>query len=268
MLTQAKRMKRTEGIAGQKGRGAASTAQALRLAAAVLALFLLTAAMVTAEASAAKAAASTSAAKQYPFPKGFVYLDEVLPKAQFEIRYYSDYNFVGARIDGYKAPYAIVTEEAAAALKKVNDSLAANGYTLRIYDAYRPTAAVAHFIRWSKTPGDTRMKADFYPALNKKNLFKLGFISSRSGHSRGSTVDLTLASLKTGKAADMGSPYDFFGEISYYNTTKVSAAQHANRKLLRDEMIRGGFEPYRKEWWHFTLKNEPYPSTYFNFEVK
>ncbi|MFF2907864.1 M15 family metallopeptidase [Paenibacillus sp. NPDC057934] len=205
--------------------------------------------------------------KQHKLPQGFVYLDEIIP-AQYEIRYYGSNNFVGKRIDGYKAPFAIMSQPAANALKAVSDNLARQGYILRIYDTYRPQKAVNHFIRWSKDASDIQMKQQYYPALDKKNLFKLGFISSKSGHSRGSTVDLTVAYLKNGVAVDMGSPYDFFGPISYYDTKLISKTQMANRKILKDAMMKEGFQPYSKEWWHFTLKKELYPGKYFDFDVE
>lgn len=206
--------------------------------------------------------------KRNNLPGGFVYLDEVIPEAQYEIRYYSTNNFIGARIDGYKAPLAILSVKAAASLKEVSEDLASKGYLLRIYDAYRPQKAVDHFIRWSANPSDIKMKQQYYPKLDKRNLFNLGYIAKKSGHSRGSTIDLTLADFKTGALIDMGSPYDYFGEISYYNTTLVTKTQHANRKILKDAMMKHGFKPYSKEWWHFTLIKEPYPKQYFNFDVE
>jgi D-alanyl-D-alanine dipeptidase len=206
--------------------------------------------------------------KAHNLPQGFVYLDDIIPAAQYEIRYYSSNNFVGKRIDGYQAPLAIMSRQAASALKKVSEDLAHKGYILRIYDTYRPQKAVNHFIRWSKDVSDIQMKEQYYPALDKKNLFKLGFIASKSGHSRGSTVDLTLAYQKSGDAVDMGSPYDFFGPISYYDTHLISKTQKANRQILKDAMKKQGFKPYSKEWWHFTLMNEPYPGTYYNFDVE
>ncbi|WNS46881.1 M15 family metallopeptidase [Paenibacillus sp. MMS20-IR301] len=229
---------------------------------------------VTAAAGAAQQ--STTAAtqnklktpKKNNLPSGFVYLDEVIPSAQYEIRYFSQNNFTGTRVDGYNAPLAIFSKTAATALKKVSDELESKGYILRIYDAYRPQQAVNHFVRWSQDAADLKTKAAYYPKLDKRNLFKLGFIAKKSGHSRGSTIDLTLAYQKTGELVDMGSPYDFFGEISYYNTTLINSTQHANRKLLKDVMSKHGFKPYSKEWWHFTLIKEPYPQQYFNFKVE
>lgn len=243
------------------------------------ALILGGATLLTATATAATAAApklqNTAAApaqskveKKHNLPGGFVYLDEVIPTAQYEIRYYSENNFTGTRVDGYKAPLAIFSRTASSALKKVSEDLAGKGYILRIYDAYRPQQAVNHFVRWSQDAADIKMKQQYYPKLDKRNLFKLGFISKKSGHSRGSTIDLTLADKKTGALVDMGSPYDFFGEISYYNTTLVNSTQHANRKVLKDAMSKQGFKPYTKEWWHFTLIKEPYPQQYFNFNVE
>lgn len=214
------------------------------------------------------APAQSPVVKKNSLPGGFVYLDEVIPTAQYEIRYYSENNFTGTRVDGYKAPLAIFSRTAAAALKKVSEDLEQKGYILRIYDAYRPQQAVNHFVRWSQDAADLKMKPQYYPKLDKRNLFKLGFIAKKSGHSRGSTIDLTLAQKSTGKLVDMGSPYDFFGEISYYNTTLISSTQHANRKILKDAMTKHGFKPYAKEWWHFTLIKEPYPKQYFNFKVE
>ena len=206
--------------------------------------------------------------KKNKLPKGFVYLDEVIPSAVYEIRYYSDHNFVGEPIPGYEAPYAIMSTQAAQALKKVSNELEKKGYTLKIYDAYRPQKAVDHFIKWSKDPQDERMKEEFYPKVEKKNVFKAGFLSTKSGHSRGSTVDLTLVYKKIGKEVDMGGPYDFFGEISSHGTKLITAKQTANRNLLKTTMEKHGFKPYSKEWWHYTLKNEPYPKKYFDFDVE
>lgn len=216
----------------------------------------------------AQAAGEQPIVKKYPFPAGFVYLDEAIPTAVFEIRYYGSNNFVGKRIDGYQAPLAIMTKEAAKALSAVSDELNRKGYLLKIHDAYRPQKAVNHFVRWSQDAADVKMKQQYYPKLNKANLFKLGFIARKSGHSRGSTVDLTLVHTKTGLNVDMGSPYDFFGNISYYDTSLITKTQKANRKILKDAMVKQGFKPYSKEWWHFTLLKEPYPNRYFNFNVE
>ncbi|WP_256758048.1 M15 family metallopeptidase [Cohnella sp. WQ 127256] len=206
--------------------------------------------------------------KKKMLPKGFVYVEDIIPDAKFEIRYYGEYNFVGERIDGYKEPVAILTSQAAKALKAVNKELDSKGYVLLIYDAYRPQKAVDHFIRWSKDAKDTKMKEEFYPEVDKTKVFKLGYVASKSGHSRGSTVDLTLVEKKTGKIVDMGSPYDFFGAISSHGTKLITAKQTANRNLLKNAMVKQGFKFYNKEWWHYTLNKEPYPNKYFTFDVE
>ena len=222
-------------------------------------------------------------------PKGFVYLAEAVPDAILEIRYYSTYNLVGDRIDGYERPTAMLTAEAAKALKAVSDDLKAQGYRLKIFDAYRPQRAVFHFMRWAKDTKDTRMKPYFYPDLDKSVLFKLGYIAEKSGHTRGSTVDLTLFDMKKGKEVDMGKTFDWFGPESHPdwcgdpetgkytdafpgNTPptggKINAVQFKNRMILRRAMMRHGFKPLKEEWWHFTLANEPYPDTYFDHPVR
>ena len=198
---------------------------------------------------------------------GFVVLTDAVPDAVLEMRYYSTYNFVGERIAGYEEPCALISKEAAQALKAASDEFASRGYRLKIYDAYRPQAAVAHFRRWAKSP-DTWMKQHFYPRLKKSELFSRGYIAARSGHSRGSTVDLTLLDRKTGKELDMGGSFDLFDSVSRFDYARLSAKQLRNRKLLRDVMVRHGFRPYRGEWWHFTLAKEPYPRTYFTFPVR
>jgi len=199
---------------------------------------------------------------------GFVKLSEVVPDAILEIRYYSTYNFVGERIDGYENPVAYLTKEAAAALKEVSDELVKKGYRLKIYDAYRPQTAVNHFSRWAKAVKDTKMKEYFYPELDKSVLFKQGYIDYKSGHSRGSTLDLTLFDMKTEQEVDMGGTFDYFGKKSHPDYKGVTPKQFENRMILRDAMTSHGFKPLSTEWWHFTLKNEPYPDTYFDFPVK
>ncbi len=197
----------------------------------------------------------------------FVLLAEAVPDAILEIRYYSTYNFVGDRIDGYEQPVALLTKEAAAALKEVSDEVMAKGYRLKIYDAYRPQKAVTHFMNWALDPEDVRMKPYFYPELDKTVLFPQGYIAEHSGHSRGSTVDLTLFDMTTEKEADMGGSFDYFGELSHPDYTGITEEQYANRMLLREAMMNHGFKPLVEEWWHFTLENEPYPDTYFTFPV-
>ena len=199
---------------------------------------------------------------------GFVSVSEAVPDVILEIRYYSTYNFIGDRIDGYEEPIALLTKEAAAALRTVSIDAAKQGYRLKIFDAYRPQQAVSHFMRWAKDEKDARMKAYFYPGLEKKELIPGGYIAEHSGHSRGSTVDLTLFDMKTGKELDMGGPFDFFGERSHTDFSGVSPEQHASRMPLQRMMTARGFEPYAGEWWHFTLANEPYPDTYFTFPVR
>ena len=201
-------------------------------------------------------------------PSGFVYIAEAVPDAILEIRYYSTYNFVGDRIDGYEQPTAMLTVEAARALKAVSDDVKSQGYRLKIFDAYRPQCAVTHFMNWAKDTGDTRMKAYFYPNLDKSVLFAQGYIAEKSGHSRGSTVDLTLFDTRTGKEVDMGGTFDWFGEESHPDYRGVTEAQLANRMLLREIMLAHGFKPLVEEWWHFTLGDEPYPDTYFDFPVR
>lgn len=199
---------------------------------------------------------------------GFVVLSEVVPDIIQEIRYYSTYNFVGDRIRGYEEPCALMTREAAVALKKVADDLRKQGYRLKVFDAYRPQAAVDNFVEWAKRIDDTRMKKYFYPELNKDVLFPQGYIAENSGHSRGSTIDLTLFDMNTGKEVDMGGTFDYFGERSHPDYKgDLTKEQLANRKILRDAMLRHGFKPLDTEWWHFTLKDEPYPDTYFTFPV-
>lgn len=197
----------------------------------------------------------------------FVLLSDVVPDAILQIRYYSTYNFVGDRIDGYEQPTALLTKEAAAALKEVSDDLKEKGYRLKIYDAYRPQNAVNHFEKWAKDTGDTRMKDYFYPELDKSVLFDQGYIANHSGHSRGSTVDLTLFDMKTGKEVDMGGTFDYFGQRSHPDYKNITDEQYKNRMILREAMMNHGFKPLDEEWWHFTLKDEPYTDTYFTFPV-
>lgn len=200
-------------------------------------------------------------------PSGFVVLAEVVPDIIQEIRYYSTYNFVGDRIDGYEMPCALMTREAAEALKKVSDDLKKQGYRLKIFDAYRPQMAVSHFVRWAEDIRDKRMKKYFYPKVDKTKLFEQGYIAAKSGHSRGSTVDLTLFDMTTEKEVDMGGTFDYFGELSHPDYKGITQTQFKNRMILRKAMIKHGFRPLEEEWWHFTLENEPYPDTYFTFPV-
>ncbi|MBQ6320584.1 MAG: M15 family metallopeptidase [Lachnospiraceae bacterium] len=197
----------------------------------------------------------------------FVLLSEAVPDAILEIRYYSTYNFVGDRIEGYEEPVALLTKEAAAALLEVSEELKEKGYRLKIYDAYRPQMAVTNFVEWAEDTDDTRMKEFFYPDLEKDVLFPQGYIAEHSGHSRGSTVDLTLFDMETEKELDMGGTFDFFGELSHPDYKDITEEQFNNRMILRDAMLEHGFRPLETEWWHFTLDDEPYPDTYFTFPV-
>ena len=200
-------------------------------------------------------------------PSDFVLLSDYVPGIIQEIRYFSTYNFIGDRIDGYEEPCALLTKEAARALKAVANEMAVQGYRLKVFDAYRPACAVRHFMLWGIEDQDIRMKPYFYPDLQKQELFERGYIAKQSSHSRGSTVDLTLLDMHTGKELDMGSPFDMFGEISHPDCRKITEEQYANRMILRHAMMRQGFEPIDCEWWHFTLADEPYPDTYFEFPV-
>ncbi|SEF57540.1 D-alanyl-D-alanine dipeptidase [Eubacterium ruminantium] len=200
-------------------------------------------------------------------PSGFVLLSDVIPHIVQEIRYFSTYNFVGERIDGYEEPCSILTKEAARALKAVSNEMFVRGYRLKIFDTYRPACAVRHFVLWGIEDQDIRMKPYFYPDLQKQELFEKGYVAKQSSHSRGSTVDLTLLDMRTGKEVDMGSPFDLFSELSHPDCRDVTEEQYANRMMLRKVMVRNGFMPIDCEWWHFTLENEPYPDTYFEFPL-
>ncbi len=198
----------------------------------------------------------------------FVSIQKYIPSIKVELRYASNHNFIGHPIKGYFSNNAILTIEAAKALKKAQQELIKKGYSLIIYDAYRPQKAVTEFVQWAKNLNDTLMKEEFYPTVAKKNLFNAGYISSHSRHSSGSTVDLSIVSLKTNQPIDMGSPYDFFGKPSWITYNTLSKKQKANRTLLQTVMNKSGFRNYAKEWWHFTLRNEPYRNRYFNFNVE
>ena len=211
---------------------------------------------------------------------GFVNLSDVVPDAIIEARYFATYNFVGARVDGYLEPVVLYTREAAEALKAVSDDVKAQGYRLKVYDAYRPQCAVDHFVRWGKDLADSLMKPYFYPEVDKSELFDRGYIAEKSGHTRGSAIDLTLFDMATGKELDMGGVHDWFGIEShpdyggnpdtgeYTGGVDITEEQFRNRMILRQAMVRHGFATYDCEWWHFCLANEPYPDTYFNFPVK
>lgn len=198
---------------------------------------------------------------------GFVNIKDVIPEAQIEIRYATTHNFVGDVINGYEEPIAIMTKEAAAALMGANNDLKEQGYTIKIYDAYRPQTAVDHFVSWSYDYDDQRMKSEFYPETDKSSLIGNAYIAAKSGHSHGSTIDLTLVDLNTGEEVDMGGPFDYFGTLSHPDYSGISSEQYENRMTLRNAMINNGFSPLSTEWWHFSLNNDPYPGTYFDFPV-
>jgi D-alanyl-D-alanine dipeptidase len=201
-------------------------------------------------------------------PAGFVDAASVVPGLVVDMRYFGSNNFVGRPIDGYRAPVCILSKPAATALAKVQAELKDDGLGLKIFDCYRPARAVAEFVRWAANPADTKMKAEYYPDLAKSELFPKGYIAERSGHSRGSTVDLTLVRLQDKAEVPMGTGYDFFSERSWPGDPNQPPEARANRKRLSRIMQRHGFKPYAHEWWHFTLADEPYRDTYFDFPVK
>jgi D-alanyl-D-alanine dipeptidase len=225
-------------------------------------------------------------------PDNFVDIKTVIPQVELEIRYFGPHNFLGEKVDGYLAPKCILTKEAATALSEVQKELEQFSLTLKIYDCYRPQQAVNHFVRWAKYIDDTRTRKEFYPTVDKRNLFKDGYIADKSSHSRGSTVDLTIVPLPVapqekytpgqklyecylpqGKrfgdnSIDMATGFDCFHELSHTHNKRISAQQRINRMLLKSLMEKHGFKNYDLEWWHYTLKNEPYPNTYFDFPIK
>jgi zinc D-Ala-D-Ala dipeptidase len=209
-----------------------------------------------------------AAPAQAPLPSGFVDAAAVVDGLAVDMRYFSNNNFVGERIDGYEHARCVLSAQAAFALAAAQKNLAARGLGLKVFDCYRPQRAVAHFVRWAQKVDDVRRKSQFYPDVDKRDLFKDGYISERSGHSRGSTVDLTLVRRADGRELDMGSPFDFFSPKSSPTDRGVSPEAQRNRALLAEAMTAGGFRPYDKEWWHFTLANEPFPETYFDFPVR
>jgi len=197
-------------------------------------------------------------------------LDKINPTIVFDIKYASDDNFIAAQVDGYQAPRALLIENAAMALGEVQNNLLKMGLTLKVYDAYRPQRAVDHFIRWSQDPDDQTNKNTYFPNIDKSELFSAGYLVKRSGHSRGSTVDLTIAEMGENNShedLEMGTPFDFFDPKSWSNASNISEKAKKNRQLLRDEMGKMGFQPFATEWWHFTLKNEMFPDSYFDIPI-
>lgn len=224
-------------------------------------------------------------------PGDFVYLKAIDPSILQDIRYSTHHNFVGRPIKGYEANECMLTKQAASALSKVQAELTKSNLSLKVYDCYRPQRAVDDFVAWSKSADNDKMKQEFYPRVAKAELFKLGYVASHSGHTRGSTVDLTIVPIPTLQQAnyhqgqtlvscfadyktrykdnsiDMGTGYDCLDSLSHYSNPRVSLVALQNRKLLSHLMEKYGFEPYDQEWWHFTLRNEPYPKSYFNFPI-
>ena len=209
-----------------------------------------------------------SARAQAPVPHGFVDATGVVEGLVVDMRYAGTNNFVGDRIDGYEQPRCLLSAQAARALAAVQRDLAGRGLGLKVFDCYRPARAVAHFVRWARQVKDVRHKAEYYPDVDKRDLFSLGYIAYRSGHSRGSTVDITLVRRSDNTELDMGTRYDFSGRQSWLSDRSVSAEAQKNRALFVAAMNRGGFRAYSKEWWHFTLNHEPYPDSYFDFPVR
>ena len=201
-------------------------------------------------------------------PNGFVDISEFIPDVSVELRYFSTNNFIGDTIQGYESNKLYMSLEAANAFLLAQRKFRVLGFGLKFFDAYRPQKAVDHFVNWAKILNDTTMKSTFYPNVSKSELFQRGYIASKSGHSRGSTADLTIINLKTGEEVDMGSPFDLFDPRSHHDSPMISEVQLKNRNLLKDVLISSGFKPYSKEWWHYTLVDEPYPKTYFDFTIK
>ncbi|SRR5581483_3661854 len=198
----------------------------------------------------------------------FVDVKEFIPSVRLDVRYYTNENFVGSRIDGYDAPKCLLTREAAAALKNVQEELARNRRSLKIFDCYRPQQAVDRFIRWAKDLNDQKTKSKYYPSVDKEDLFKNGYLAEKSGHSRGSTLDLTIVDVESQQELDMGTEFDFFDPLSHTVNNRITKSQQDNRIALKSAMERNGFKNLEEEWWHFTLNNEPYPDKYFDFKVR
>ena len=199
-------------------------------------------------------------------PSGFVYLDEAVPGTLTDAKYAGHDNFVGQPVDGYFAPRVVGSKELADALLCVRDTAAVMRLHLLFWDAYRPQRAVNHFIRWSQQPEDGRTKAAHYPRISKTDLIPQGYVAEKSGHSRGGTIDLTLATL-SGRPLDMGGDFDLMDERSHHGFSGCTAEQAKNRLLLRRLMEQAGFASYAAEWWHYRLIDEPYPDTYFDFPI-
>ncbi|MDR1649854.1 MAG: M15 family metallopeptidase [Synergistaceae bacterium] len=212
---------------------------------------------------------STAGVRKSGLPDGFVYIDEIIEDCIVDAKYWGTDNFTGRRIDGYESPLAIMTREAAECCVRAAEILRGQGYCMKIYDAYRPQRAVDDFIRWAADPDDIRRKPIHYPHVDKKDLFALGYLAEKSSHSRGSAVDLTLVNMATCQELDMGSVFDFMDPRSHIDARPLSDwKQGISRIILSEAMTDSGFETYEYEWWHFFLKEEPYPETYFDFPVR
>lgn len=209
-----------------------------------------------------------SCASQREIPNSFVNLKDQIPNLEIDLRYYGNHNFLGRRVKGYEANKVFISKEAANALVQIQKELNQQGLGIKVFDAYRPQQAVNNFKDWALDIADTAAKKEFYPDVDKRNLFKLGYIAEKSGHSRGSTIDLTIIKLQDKQELDMGTGFDYFGEPSHHDYNNLSAEQKANRKLLKDIMEKHGFKAIEEEWWHYTLKNEPFKDQYFDFKVK
>ncbi|MCZ4123010.1 M15 family metallopeptidase [Streptomyces sp. H39-S7] len=199
-------------------------------------------------------------------PKAFVALRDIDPTIQQEIRYFTAHNFVGVPIDGYRQPICLLTRPAAEALHAAQVKLLRRGYSLRVYDCYRPQRAVDHFVAWAKDLDDQRMKDEFYPHVDKSRLFEDGYIAEKSGHSRGSTLDVTIVR-RSGGSVDMGTPFDYFDTLSHTLDPRIQGVQRENRLLLKSTLEGLGFVNLAEEWWHYTYKPERFPDTYFDFPV-
>lgn len=258
-----------------------------RLTSAVRALATAFTALLAVTAAPATAAAST----EPKAPEDFVALRTVDPTIIQEMRYFTPHNFVGERIDGYRQPICILTRPAAEALHLAQKQLLRQGYTLKVYDCYRPQRAVNHFVRWAQNLDDQAMKGEFYPDVDKTRLFEDGYIAEKSGHSRGSTMDLTIVRLPTrptrpyvpgeplvpcyapkderfpDNSVDMGTGFDCFDTLSHTLDPRIQGKQRANRLLLKNTLESLGFVNLAEEWWHYTYKPELYPDTYFDFLV-
>ena len=252
---------------------------------------LFAAALLVPLAPAAPAVGQAPATPTAP-PGAFVDLHDVAPTVVVEMRYRTAHNFLGHRVPGYRESTCILTRQAAEALARVQEQVTAAGLTLKVYDCYRPQRSVDAFVAWAKDLDDTRMKAEFYPRVRKDRLFEDGYIAEQSGHSRGSTVDLTLVRTPprrqetyargdrlrdcTAEAGvrfrdnsiDMGTGYDCFDPLSHTYNARVKGKQRANRLLLRRPMLAAGFKGLKEEWWHFTLRDEPFPETFFDFPIE